>query len=953
MFTNFSAMNLYFCRPISHEGILAFNLIRKLTTYLLLLVCFTAGAGQPSDRGKLLAPGSVFTPDTVVTHTPPAAPDTIPGHGIAPVSRLLTDTIPVKDPFQVPDTIPVIEPLRVSDIQADSLQTDTVRKEPAPVLEAPINYNAADSIVVSLDSKKVFLYKEAVVTYQEIELKADYIALDLNTKEVYAEGIKDTAGVVQGSPVFKDGSDEFESKTIRYNFKTQKGIIQDVRTEQGEGYVQGARTKKIDKKVFIMENGKYTTCDADHPHFYLNMTRAKVISNKKIITGPAYMVLEDFPIYFPFLPFGFFPNSPSYSSGIIIPSYGEEQNRGFFLREGGYYIAASPYYDLTLKGDIYSKGSWATNISSNYKKRYKFSGNFNFSYNLNKYGEKDLPDSYETKGFSLRWSHSQDSKANPFQSFSANVNLSTSSYDKENSNNIQNYLSTTKSSSISYTKKWENSPFNMSANFRHSQNSTDSTMTISFPELTFNMSKIYPFRSRNRSGKLKFYEKIGFSYTGNIKNSITAKEDEILKKSLIRDWSNGWKHSIPVTLPSFNLFKYVNMSPSVSYSERWYTQVTEKKYYFDEIAQTETLVTDTLYGFKRNYEYSYSLSSSTNIYGMYLMKNPNSRLKAIRHKVTPSASFSYRPDFGDPKYGFWDSYLDKDGKEVFYNRFEGAVFGSSGRGESGAITFSLANNVEAKVLAKNDTATSTNDDAKAGADAEKFKKVKIIDNLSFSGSYNLVADSLNLSNISIRGRTTIKDVAINFGGTLNPYMADESGRSYNEFTWNHKSGLARLGRLTNANLSFGMSFKSKDKSQSGTVTEEGAEKKEPEPPVSPFPGPLYADFSIPWDFNFNYSLSYSRPNPFQKASVNQSLNFSGSLTLTEKWNMRLTTNFDIEARKFSFTTFNVSRNLHCFNMSFNFVPFGDRKSYSFTLNASSSMLKDLKIDKRRSWYDNN
>ncbi len=898
----------------------------------------TAGAGNLRLPGYNPAPSLMHWSDTISKNSQPG-PDTLrKGH-----NRLLKDTLAVsrKDTLAVP----LKDTLAVS--LNDSLANDTTASE-APVLEAPISYNAADSIVVSLDGKKVYLYKEAVVTYQEIELKADYIKLDLNSKEVYAEGVPDTAGVVSGAPVFKDGSDEFESKNIRYNFKTQKGIIEDVKTEQGEGYVQGKRTKKVDKEVFIMKDGKYTTCDADHPHFYLNMTRAKVISNKKIITGPAYMVLEDFPIYFPILPFGFFPNSPSYSSGIIIPSYGEEQNRGFFLREGGYYIAASPYYDLTLKGDIYSKGSWATYLSSNYKKRYKFSGNFSFSYNVNQYGERDLPTSYKTKGFSVRWSHTQDSKANPFQSFSANVNLSTSSYDKENSTNVQNYLSTTKSSSISYTKKWENSPFNMSVNFRHSQNSTDSTMTLSFPELTFNMSKIYPFRSKNRAGKLKFYEKIGFSYTGNIKNTITAKEDEILKKSLIKDWDNGWRHSIPITLPSFNLFKYINMSPSVSYSERWYTNTIEKRYYFDQVERKEILVTDTVYGFKRNYEYSYSLSGSTNIYGMYQMKNPDWRLRAIRHKVTPSVNFSYRPDFGDPKYGFWDSYIDKDGKEVFYNRFENGTFGSSGRGESGAITFSLANNVEAKVLAKNDTLKSGNSE---GDDSDKYSKVKIIDNLSFSGSYNLVADSMNLSNISIRGRTTIKGVSVNFGGTLNPYMADSTGRAYDAYAWNNRNGIGKLGRLTNANLSFGMSFRSKEKK---VPTEEGEEESAAAvpPPFSPFPVPEYADFNIPWDFNFNYSLSYSHPNPFVSANISQSLNFSGSMSLTDKWNMRLTTNFDIQARQFSFTTFNVSRNLHCFNMSFNFVPFGDRKSYSFTLNASSSMLKDLKIDKRRSWYDN-
>jgi lipopolysaccharide assembly outer membrane protein LptD (OstA) len=448
-----------------------------------------------------------------------------------------TDTIHIPNQVQVIDSVKITEPPTFP----DSLQNDTIKKKETPVLEAPVNYNAAESIVIDLNSRKVFLFKQAVVTYQDIELKADSIVLDLNTREVYAEGVKDTAGVVQGSPIFKDGSDEFESKTIRYNFKTGKGIIEDVKTKQGEGYVQSARTKKIDEKIFIMKNGKYTTCDADHPHFYLNMTKAKVISNKKIITGPAYMVLEDFPIYFPILPFGFFPSSEKYSSGIITPSYGEEENRGFFLKGGGYYIAASPYYDLTLKGDLYSKGSRATYISSNYKKRYKFSGSFSFSYNLNQYGEKDLPDSYKTKGFSVVWSHSQDSKADPYQSFSASVSLSTSSYDKENSDDYESYLSTTKSSSISYTKKWENTPFNMSVNFRHSQNSTDSTMTLSFPEITFSMSKQYPFKSHKHADSQRFYEKIGISYTGNIKNTITAKEDEILKKSLVRDWENGWK----------------------------------------------------------------------------------------------------------------------------------------------------------------------------------------------------------------------------------------------------------------------------------------------------------------------------------------------------------------------------------------------------------------------------
>ncbi|WP_147377111.1 putative LPS assembly protein LptD [Mangrovibacterium diazotrophicum] len=908
---------------------------RKLVIYLFLLIGLCANA---QETPKLVIEELDF-PDSLISIAPdslamPAIPDSL----ALPADSLLTDT----------------------------LQTEA--KEKKPVLDATINYNAQDSIIVALDGKKVYMYKGGVVTYENIELTADYIILDLNTKEVYAEGLPDSTGVMQGNPIFKDGTDEFECKTLRYNFKSQKGIIQDVKTEQGEGYVHSERTKKVSKDAFILKNGKYTTCDADHPHFYLKMTKAKVISNKKIITGPAYMVLEDFPIYFPILPFGFFPNSPSYSSGIIIPSYGEENSRGFFLREGGYYWAASEYFDVTLKGDIYSKGSWGTYFSSNYRKRYKFNGSVNIKYNVNKYSEEGLPDYSRSPGFSIQWTHSQDSKANPYQTFSASVNMSTSSYDKQNSYNVYSYLNSQKSSSISYSKKWENSPFNMSVNFRHSQNSSDSTMTISFPEMTFSMSKIYPFKSKNHVGKTRFWEKISIGYTGNIKNSITAREDSILQMSLVKDWQNGWQHSIPITLPSFNLLKYINMSPSFTYKERWYTNEVQSKYIFNHVTGEEMILKDTIYGFKRNYEYSYSLSASTNIYGMYLIKNPNSRIKAIRHKMTPTMSFSYRPDFGDPKYGFWDSYVDAKGKIKYFNRFQNGVFGSTSRGESGAISFGLSNNIEAKMAARTDTISSTNTEGGEKSD-DKYTKVKILENLSFSGSYNLVADSLNLSNIAIRGRTTIKGISINFGGTLNPYLTDTTGDvTINQYAWNHRSGLAKLGRLTNANLSFGLSFKSKDKKggnkggtgggqpgqgpQSSGQPDTGFDEFGQPLPVLMMTGPQYYDFSIPWEFRMDYTMSYSKSNPFESATINQSVNFNGRLSLTDKWNMTMTTNFDIQAKEFSFTTFNISRSLHCWSMSFNFVPFGDRKSYSFSLNASSSMLKDLKIDKNKSWYDN-
>lgn len=793
------------------------------------------------------------------------------------------------------------------------------------------------------------MYKNGVINYQNIELKADYIMLDLARKEVYAEGLPDSTGTIVGTPVFKEGNEEFESKTMRYNFETQKGIITDVKTTQGDGLVHSDLTKKISKDEFILEKGKYTTCDADHPHFYLRMTQAKVISNKKIITGPAYLVLEDFPIYLAAVPFGYFPNSTTYTSGILIPTYGEEQVRGFFLRDGGYYWAANDHFDLAVRGDIYSKGSWATKLHTNYKVRYKYNGSFDFSYNLNKKSEKPLPDASVTKDFHVTWSHSQDPKANPNRTFSASVNLSTSTYDKQNSymnsqTSVQDYLTTQKASSISYSQKFENSPFNMSVNLRHSQNSRDTTISLSLPELTFNVSKINPFKVKNRIGPVKWYEKISFSYSGSIKNSISeVKESELLKKSLLRDWQNGWQHSIPITLPSFNLLKYINLSPSFSYSERWYTSYINKTYipnnaYLPPLKSNYAI--DTVYSFRRNYNYSYSISASTNIYGMYTMRNPNSKIKAIRHKITPQMSFSYAPDFGQKKFGFYGTYVDGSGKTEYYNHFENGIFGSAGRGENGSVSFSLNNNLEAKVLEVNDSIAKKDDKL-------QFKKVKIID-VTASTSYNMIADSFKLSPIGISARTTIKGINVNMGANLNPYMVDSKGNQVDSYVWNHKSGLNKLGRLTNANLSFGMNFDSKKEKPTASGEQKGAEK-----PTIKSEGDEYVEFSMPWSFRFDYSLTYSNSyKPDTKPSIYQSLNMGGRLSLTEKWQMDMTTNFDIQAMKFSFTTVNITRTLHCWSMSFNFVPFGDRKSYSFTLSASSAMLRDLKVSKQSSWRDN-
>ena len=807
---------------------------------------------------------------------------------------------------------------------------------------------AEDSIIVSFDGQKVYLYNNAHVTYQDIELTAYFIELDLETKEVYAEGLLDSTETLVQKPIFNDGTQEFESKNLRYNFETEKGIITDVVTEQGEGYVHSERTKKISKDAFIMIHGKYTTCDAEHPHFYLHLSKAKVISNNKIITGPAYMVLEDFPIYFPFIPFGYFPNSPTYSSGIVVPTYGEENNRGFFLRDGGYYWAAGEYFDLAVRGDIYSRGSWSTKLHTNYRKRYKFSGAFDFKYAVNVYGERGLDTYQRSPQFAVTWSHSQDAKANPNQTFSASVNFSTSGFDKQNSLSAQNYLRTQKSSSVSFTKKFENTPFNMSMNLRHSQNSTDTTITLSLPEMTFSMAKIYPFRSKNRSGAPKWYEKFGINYTGNLRNSITAKESELLQKSLADDWKNGIRHSIPISLPNFNLMKYINVSPSFSYNEKWYFKKFDRSYheneiFYDDRGNSSNIKVDTLTGLNRVFDYSYSLSSSTNIYGMFMPLNPDSKIKGIRHKMTPSFSFSYRPDFGDPKFGYWQPVqVDSTGRIDYLDVNAGGIYGGSpGRGASGAISFSVNNNLEMKMLDTKDT-TKTDDE-------QKFRKVKIIDNLSFNTSYNLIADSLNLASVSLRARTTVAGVSINMGGVLDPYMTDENGIKIHKYVWNEKSGLAKLGRLTRANLSFGMNFKSKKGEKEAEANKELVEEEN----VLPGDYSDYADFNIPWDFGFDYSFNYTGPRvEGEQGKISQTLGFRGNLNLTSKWRISMNTNFDIMAREFSFTTFNVNRDLHCWQMAFNFVPFGYMKSYSFTINAKSSMLKDLKLSKRQSHYDN-
>ncbi|MEI7422771.1 MAG: putative LPS assembly protein LptD [Prolixibacteraceae bacterium] len=845
----------------------------------------------------------------------------------------------------------IYKPLRDSlpAIKRDSISLDSLKiKKPSEDFDATVEYTADGKITMQNSKNKIFMYKNAKVKYKDIELTADYIELNRDSNLIHATGLRDSTGTIVGKPLFKQAQQEFQADELRYNFLTKKGIVYGVVTEQEGGYIQSGKTKLVNDSTYNMKDGKYTTCDAEHPHFYLQMTKAKVLSNKKIITGPAYLVVEDMPIYFLFIPFGFFPNSPKYSSGFLMPTYGDEINRGFFLRDMGYYWAANDYFDVALRADIFSKGSRGLKVHTNYRLRYKFSGGFDINFYKNVFGDKGLPDYKIQNDFAVTWNHSLDSKASPNQTFSASVNFSTSQYDQNNAYTTQNYLTNTKQSSVSYTRRWENTPFTMSANFRHSQNSRDTTINLSLPQMTFNVNRFNPFKSKNYSGKERWYQKIGMSYSFDMQNSINTKEYKLFSSSLTHDWQNGIKHSIPVST-SFKMLKFITVSPSVNYNERWYTQQIRKAY--DPVRQA-VFVSDTIFGFTRDYDYSVSVGASTKIYGNFMVRNPKSNIKQIRHVMTPSLSFSLQPDFSSPGYGMYGNieYYDSQGRPVSlrYPYHEGGIYGTAGSGRSGSIGFNVNNNIEMKMLNTNDTLSK-----------EKYKKVKLLDQLSFSTSYNLAADSLNLSNINVTARTKVAGIDVNMGAIMDPY-AYENGHLVNVYQFARDR---KLARLTSANLSFGYAFKSKSKDDLKNQQPGGAnaQKKPGEKPEDQkiidaarknYPDiPEYQDFSVPWDFRFDYSLRYSRPDPVTAPTINQTLDFNGNISLTKGWQIGFSSGLDVQKMEVSFTQFNLFRDLHCFQMSLNVVPFGYRQSYSFTIRATAAMLQDLKLSKQDSFYD--
>lgn len=809
---------------------------------------------------------------------------------------------------------------------------DSTKKSKKKPIDDPIFSNAKDSTVYSLDGKKVFLYGEATVNYQNIELKAQYIEFDTDNKIVFAKGIPDSTGKVIGSPIFKEGSQTFNMDDIYYNFKSKKAKINGVISEQEGGFMHSEETKMMEDKSVNISHGKFTSCDQPHPHFYIAITKGKVIPNDKIIAGPAYLVLEDVPTPL-FIPFGFFPNTRNRANGIIMPEYGEEVRRGVYLRGGGYYFGINDNMDMKLTGDIYSFGSWLLRSQSTYKKRYKFSGNFNIDYSKIKTDEDTIT------SYNIQWSHSQDPKASPNSTFSASVNFGSTNHNRYNAQSIDNFHNNTINSSISYSRNFVGTPFRMNSSLTHSQNNQTKLVSLNFPRISFTMDKIYPLKRESNTGSPIWYEKIGFSLSTSLDNKVTVHEKDLFKKSVFNKMSNGMKHEIPLAT-SFNLLKFVTVSPSVNYSEYWYSK-TIRKYWSD--ADT-MVIEDTIPGFRRAWQYSTGVSMSTKIYGMFNF-GKDKGIQAIRHVITPSIALSYRPDFSDPRYGFYKTIqVDTLGHTAKYSIFERGVYGSPGAGEQGLISFGLGNNLEMKVRSSKDTVNN-------------FKKIKILESLSFSSSYNLLADSMKLSTISFSGNTRLFDkISINFSGSLDPYALNstKTGR-IDRFEYNSSK---KLARLTGASLGFDFSLNSSKKENSSSNKPLGDDLQPRGNPNDPEFGKSMTtnynnqqvDFNIPWNLRVNYNFNYSKP--YTQKTVTQALGFSGDFSLTPKWKIGFQSGYDFKSRKLTTTSLNIYRDLHCWEMRMTIIPLGAYKSYSFQINVKSGMLQDLKWKKNDSYLDN-
>ena len=857
----------------------------------------------------------------------------------------------------------------------DSIRADSMMRARSNGIDAPVKYSAEDSLVYDAESGTAYLYGNSKVDYENMKLTSDKVHMNLDKSTVRATGTVDSTaeGGIKGKPVFTMGKDEYKSDTMAFNFKSKKGLIKGVYTEQQDGFLSGEVGKRDSTGSIYLQHGRYTTCDKPHPDFYIALSRAKVRPGKDVVFGPAYLVVADVPLPLA-IPYGFFPFSKKYSSGFIMPSYGDESDRGFYLRDGGYYFAISDKWDLKLLGEIYTKGSWGVSAASNYRKRYRYSGSFLFSYQDSKTGDKGLPDFAEQESFKIQWNHRQDPKANPYSSFAASVNFATSNYERNNLNsmyNPQTLTQSTRTSSVSWSTGFSSIGLSLSATTNLAQDMRTSSIQITLPDLNISLSRFYPFKRKHLVGKERWYEKISMSYTGQLANSISTKEDKILHSNLIKDWKNAFQHTIPVQA-NFTLFNYINVTPSFNFTDRMYSKKVTRGW--DNTLQKE-VVRDTTYGFHNVYNWSMSVGASTKLYGFWV---PNRKLfgdkiQAIRHVITPQVTFSYSPNFGARRYGYYDSYQYTDAsgnvKLVEYSPYQDELYSVPGKYKTEMISWDVSNNIEMKI--------------KSDKDTTGYKKISIIDELGASMSYNAAADYHRWSDLSMRLRLKWwknYTFSMNAQFATYAYELDANGKPYvgNHTEW----GYGRLPRFQgmSQNFSFTLNpeklkkwFGRKDDKDDDKVSvdsdgpdtniesnmDDDLEKgkyaaKKKRGNIAETDDDGYMSFNMPWSLTIGYGITM-RENTAGRFNTKtmrypykftQTLNFSGNIRISDGWNINFSSGYDFENHAMSMTTASLSRDLHCFNMSASVV-LAPYTSYNFTFRCNAATLTDaLKYDKR-------
>ncbi len=867
--------------------------------FVLLSLSTHAQDSIPINKIKKLKSSDAFISDTLKTNT----------------SATKSEIVPQKNDSLRIKSVP-------SDTSGTQMQAIALSKS---AISSIVNYFASDSIRFDLRKKQAYLYNKTNIKYEDIVLESNFVRIDMNKSQLFATGIADSMGVITGKPLFKQGTQSFRTEKIEYNFISKKGLITSVITQEGEGFMHGEKIKKNSDSTTFVYHGKFTTCDNDDPHFELAFTKAKVVTNNVIVTGPAYLKIQGIPTPLA-LPFGFFPNKKGRKNGLIIPSYGNTNNRGFYFENGGFYWGVSDNLDIAFIGDIYTRGSWAAKIRSNYKMRYKYSGNINMAYANNILGEKNTDTYQNYKDFMLKWVHVQDPKAHPVRRFSADVNIMTSKFKTFNPTSANDYLSNTFQSAVTFSTSF-NGKYFLSANLRHSQNTITRQMNLTLPEVAFSVNRFYPFRRSKPVGALRWYENISMSYQTNMQNNITGYDSTILSGNILDKMQNGIKHTIPIS-NSMKLLKYFNWTNTFNYNERWYFRTIEKHWDNDLVVDSVVgnVKVDTINGFKTARDFNFNSSINTRIYGMY--RFGNGYIKALRHVVSPSVNFTYCPDFTRSKYGYYHYYYDK-GVIKRYSIFDGSIYGTPPANKQGQVNFSIANNLEMKV--------------KGSSDTVDFKKIVLVENLTFSTAVDFTRDSMQWVPLSISGRTTLfKNLYITYNSTWDPYYQDTAGVRSSLTEWKVNK---RLFRLTQSDWNFSLNW---------SLNPEALKSKTAPTPTDPNKASS-PNFSIPWNLNISYNLNYLKagndvPDKYTNTTI-QTLSVTGELNLTKKWKISASSGYDFKNKEITYTSIDIYRDLHCWEMRFNWIPIGTRTSWNFTINVKASVLQDLKYVKKKDFRD--